>query len=202
MKYTTISSIIISSVLHPLVMPILMILILFCVPSVFSMIPLSMKLLTLGLSILFVTIIPAFGMIVLKYYKLISNYELTIRLERVYPLLITIVSVGCGFLAIKGFNYIPLVKQLYLVFIVLLSIFALITMWWKISMHMTGIGGLCGFLFLLGAHYSIPLQGEMMMALLGAGLLGFARLALKRHTPMQVLMGFLLGFAVIAVLMW
>ncbi|MGL5682970.1 MAG: hypothetical protein ACRDDZ_07935 [Marinifilaceae bacterium] len=202
MKTSTLLARIFSVVFHPLFMPIIMIIVVFCVPSVFSAVPKTIKWLTTCVSVAFMTIVPALGMLSLKKLNLISNYELTVRTERVYPLLITILSVGVGFLILRGVEQIPVVLRLYLVLIVLLSVFSLITMWWKISMHMLGIGGLCGFLFYMGARVGVDVRWELMLAFIAAGMLGFARLKLKRHTPMQVLCGFLLGFGAVAGLMW
>lgn len=191
-----------STVFHPLIMPVIMIIIVFAVPSLFSMVPRAVMWYTIGITVGFVTVIPAIGMILLKKFNIISNYELTERTERLYPLLITILSTGIGFLILRDVQYIPVILRLYLVLIVLLSVFSLITMWWKISMHLMGIGGLCGFLFYMGACFSIELRWEIIVSFLAAGLLGYARMELKRHTPMQVLAGFALGFGAVAGLMW
>ena len=48
----------------------------------------------------------------------------------------------------------------------------------------------------------VDVRVVLMLTFVAAGLLGFARLKLKRHTPMQVLCGFLLGFGMVAGLMW
>jgi membrane-associated phospholipid phosphatase len=64
---------------------------------------------------------------------------------------------------------------------------------WKISAHLTGIGGLLGGIcsFALYAHY-IPMA-LIMFVLVMALLLMYARLYLNAHSPLQVVAGFLLG---------
>jgi hypothetical protein len=71
---------------------------------------------------------------------------------------------------------------------------AIISLWWQISAHAAGIGGvigaLAGILIQFGeTELFIPLLCLIFMA----GYLIAARLALNAHTPAQVGLGFLLG---------
>jgi membrane-associated phospholipid phosphatase len=70
----------------------------------------------------------------------------------------------------------------------------LINLKWKISLHMIGMGGLCGVFFavseLLYENNITLLSG----ALLVSGLLGTARIRLGAHYPSQIYAGFFLGF--------
>jgi hypothetical protein len=70
-----------------------------------------------------------------------------------------------------------------------------ITLRWKISAHMVGIGGLLGALLgvmvVHGAHAPVVLA----LAFVAAGALGTARLLVSDHTPAQVYVGTLLGTA-------
>lgn len=69
----------------------------------------------------------------------------------------------------------------------------IINHWWKISAHLTGIGGLLGGIFSFALNYStLPLMLIIIVLLLSL-LLMYARLYLQAHTPMQVVCGFLLG---------
>ena len=75
--------------------------------------------------------------------------------------------------------------------------------WWKISAHATGIGGV------VAALYQIHIQGlsafnlfwVFCVTILLAGILGTSRLILKRHTVLQVLAGFAVGFACVDLMM-
>ena len=61
------------------------------------------------------------------------------------------------------------------------------------SMHMTAIGGFCGFLMVFALRYGMNVRTELMCLLLLAGLLGSCRLYLGKHTPAQVYAGFFFG---------
>jgi membrane-associated phospholipid phosphatase len=69
----------------------------------------------------------------------------------------------------------------------------IINHWWKISAHLTGIGGLIGGVCSFAMNYSILPVGLVITLLLISLLLMYARLYLNAHTPMQVICGFLLG---------
>ncbi len=73
----------------------------------------------------------------------------------------------------------------------------LITLFWKISAHATGMGGVIGFMLALNYCYAeemlfYPIVGTVVLA----GALLSARLRLNAHTPAQVLAGLLLGFTI------
>ena len=69
----------------------------------------------------------------------------------------------------------------------------IINHWWKISAHLTGIGGLLGGICSFALNYSILPLMLIIIVLLLSLLLMYARLYLHAHTPMQVVCGFLLG---------
>lgn len=77
--------------------------------------------------------------------------------------------------------------------IVALLIVTIINHWWKISAHLTGIGGLLGGICSFALNYSVLPIYLIIIALLLSLLLMYARLYLNAHTPLQVVCGFLLG---------
>ena len=70
---------------------------------------------------------------------------------------------------------------------------AIINRWWKISAHLTGIGGLLGGICSFSLCYVTLPIGLIITVLLLSLLLMYARLYLQAHTPMQVVCGYLLG---------
>ena len=69
----------------------------------------------------------------------------------------------------------------------------LISLKWHISAHTIGTGGIIGLLLTLALFYRIEILGYLMVSILIAGLISFARLSLDAHTPKQVYSGLLLG---------
>lgn len=88
---------------------------------------------------------------------------------------------------------------LYIGFIALgamgaIGLITLINRWWKISAHLTGMGGLLGglFTYCLGIG-ALPTIGTMGLWLGMTLALMYARIYLKAHTASQVSAGWLLG---------
>lgn len=78
-----------------------------------------------------------------------------------------------------------------------------ITFRWKISIHMTAIGGFVAFVLRLVQSGLMLFGGAgwLAAAIVAAGLVGTARLILYRHTPWQVAAGFLNGFLCVYLMM-
>ncbi len=76
---------------------------------------------------------------------------------------------------------------------------AIVTIWWKISAHMTGIGGLIGGIYIVGIATHTNTSTAIAIAFLCAGLIASARLQLNKHTPLQLLAGFANGWATITI---
>jgi membrane-associated phospholipid phosphatase len=70
----------------------------------------------------------------------------------------------------------------------------LVNHWWKISAHMSGIGGLLGAVITLTYYFKDNTMWLYMALFVIAGLVAFSRLKLKAHTIWQVLAGFFVGF--------
>jgi membrane-associated phospholipid phosphatase len=82
----------------------------------------------------------------------------------------------------------------------------IVNFWWKISAHMAGIGGLLALLWQIDAMeleiISRPwMVAYILIAIILSGLLGSARLLLKRHTLPQVIAGFLNGLICVSLMM-
>ena len=77
-----------------------------------------------------------------------------------------------------------------------IGLVALINRWWKISAHLTGIGGLVGGVMAYCLGIGTMPTWTVMAILFGVSILMmWARLKLNAHTDMQVSAGWLLGLA-------
>lgn len=79
---------------------------------------------------------------------------------------------------------------------VAIGLIALINRYWKISAHLTALGGLFGGMmaYCLGIG-AIPTRGTLALWLALSLLLMFARVRLDAHTPAQVCTGWLMGIS-------
>ncbi|HHV85846.1 MAG TPA: hypothetical protein GXX42_08555 [Petrimonas sp.] len=193
---------IISSVFQPLLMPIYSILLLF-VYTHFKFLFAGQFWTIMVPVILFSFAVPGVLIYVVYRLKLISDLSLKIRKERFIPYSIVLVS----YLIMIFYYYRIGMPDWFLMLVassiavILIAIF--ITIWWKISAHMFGIGGLLGGVMSVSYFIERSNPFYLFMALfIVSGLVGVSRLILRRHTFGQVVGGFLLGFTTSFLFVW
>ncbi len=141
-------------------------------------------------------VVPMLLVLMLKKLGIVQDLGLNGRKERLYPYLITILSLaGAGwFMLSKGA---PLWCGMFYFGGALTGVVnMLINFRWKISAHAAAIAGVVALLVCLSRegipHPHIDVWISCTIAL--AGLLGSARVWLGRHTVLQVLAGSAVGF--------
>ena len=173
----------VSMLFHPLLLPLYVLFITFNTGTVFTYIPAYTQNMSYLLTLLGVTLIPLLCLPLLKWLGLIEGYRLVQKQDRVFPVLVTIVGAFIVFYFSRNLPYSNIVRQFYLIMVIMLSGFMIVTIRWKISMHMTAIGALCGFVFILGMKYLGDVINLLPLLILVSGLVASARLYLKQHTP-------------------
>jgi membrane-associated phospholipid phosphatase len=137
---------------------------------------------------------------------LLQNLRMEDRSRRIVPFLFTTFIYGADtFLLTRNLSSLHLSVVILAAVSVCIGLVTLVTLFWKISAHAVGTGGLLGFLFGIVYDFAaIELLYPTLACVLATGLLLSARLYLNAHTPAQVAAGFLLGLAVCftAVVMW
>ncbi|MEO6904091.1 MAG: hypothetical protein ABI315_13215 [Bacteroidia bacterium] len=93
-------------------------------------------------------------------------------------------------------NFLTIFQLFILGSILCILLTLIINIKWKISAHAIGIGGLIGTLMVMISKFHIHLENFFLIAILLAGCIGYARLRLQAHTPTQVYLGLVLGFAI------
>lgn len=118
------------------------------------------------------------------------------RQERKIPYLITAIFYFSESYFLLNAEVPVLVKALMFGATLLVISVLLVNLFWKISAHMVGIGGLCGMMIAVSYRIQINLHFVIILLFLIAGLVAFSRLKLNAHNPAQVYLGFLLGILV------
>ena len=120
------------------------------------------------------------------------------REERLLPFALISLSMASAYYLLFSF-YAVKVEPIIIFFYVgcLLSIISalVITLTWKISIHMIGIGGFTGAVFLLNYLSKSNNLAMLVGVIFISGFVAYSRLTLKAHTIKQVVAGFTLGFA-------
>ena len=140
--------------------------------------------------------LPVLCMLFLIKFDIISSLEMKEKHERPIPLLLT---GGCLILSLKLTEkllaFTPVLKKELVGAIIIILLASIISKFWKISLHMLGVGGLIGVLVSLQYLYG-GLSSMIIYFMLIAGITAMARIYLKAHNHSQIYVGFIVGFII------
>ena len=184
-----------SILLYPMWMPLYGV-ILFCLAArkLLPILPASYMGMCIAGTAILTLIIPIILLVFLWRKGYIDSLHIDNAKQRTTPYIYTLICYGFWAYFVRVTVKMPTFMLLVAIgaMVALLAV-TIINHWWKISAHLTGIGGLLGGIFSFALNYStLPLMLIIIVLLLSL-LLMYARLYLQAHTPMQVVCGFLLG---------
>ena len=204
---------IISFIFHPLLIVTYMLALLLLVnPYLFGVSSIGDKASKLLLLQIFLStfFIPGVAVVMLRFTGMIQSFQMETKQERIGPYIIT----GLFYLwMFRNFLDNPSIPTAFTSFLLGATIglfFAFfINIFSKISAHAVGVGGLLGMVVITMLLFSydtftimmaqgtleVSMSTILLMAILIAGLVGTARLALQAHDPMDLYGGYLVGFA-------
>ena len=166
----------------------------------FSITPIVFTILTYGtnirevnhfhylITLLFSTIIPFITFLILRKLKYISDYNISIRYERVLPLYLSSIYFLFGYSILYKLDANIMIQGLMFCYTVNTFIVALITKFWKISLHAISLSGPLTALWIQGFQHPLIMSSLILCVCL-------SRWFLKAHTKSQVIGGTL--FAII-----
>jgi len=186
----------ISILLHPMFMPLLVLhLTLLALPSIAF--TLSQNLLLIyGILVFSTMVLPLISIVWLLRKGKVSSLEMSNHKERSLPLFKTVIWMSFGYYLLQNLLfYAPILKAELLGAIIIILIAAMVSKFWKISLHLLGIGGVVGVFIALQIMHGGFLY-LLLFFILFSGLLGVARIKQKAHNHAQVYVGFLVGLSV------
>lgn len=182
-----------SFLLHPLFMPTYGLLILFQAGSVVTFMSWEIKAYLLMVVVVNTLLLPMLILPVFVKRKLAKDYSFSERKERFLPLLFSFILFAITLYFLARIPISPVIK-LFMLGSTLAVLFTLIiNFFWKISIHMVGIGGLLGVLFFVILQMLSSLVGFLLMGVLFSGVIGTSRLYLGVHDLRQIAAGYALG---------
>ena len=188
---------IISIIFNPLLMPTYGLLILLNSETYFSMLPFHAKKVIFIIVFITTCLLPLAFLPLFMYQNLLKDFEMPTIKERIIPFSTMTILYFMGYLILNQMDVPSTIANVLLAGAITILIMLLITLRWKISAHMAGIGALTGAIII----FSYYLKTNLIIFLLGsifiAGLLGTSRLILNHHTPTQIYSGFGLGLTVL-----
>ncbi len=185
---------IISTVFHPLLMPVFGLLIIFNTDSYLNyVIADDLKKAVLILVTVSTFAIPVLITLLLLNRKFINSLDMETQKERVIPYAFTIIFYIFTLYLLKRVPIPPIIFNFIIGATLSVILAFIINIKWKISAHMIGVGGLVGALMCISILLEIYITPFIALALLAAGLVGTSRLILNAHNQGQIYAGFLLG---------
>ena len=149
-----------------------------------------------GIVIFCTIILPLLSIFFLMRRGRVSSLEMSNHKERSPPLFRTAIWMSLGFFMLDSvLLYTPILKAEILGAILIVLFAGIISRFWKISLHLLGIGGVVGVFIALQIMHGDFLYLLLLFILL-SGLLGVARIKQKAHNYAQVYAGFLVGLSV------
>ena len=137
--------------------------------------------------LIFSNIIPIITVLYLKYKKIISDLDASIKEHRILPLSLGVVYASLGFIFLYNIQANVYVQGLMFSYITNSIIIILITKYWKISIHAIGVTGPFAVLYLFDYKY-------ITLMILITILVCAARIILNAHDFKQVTIGSIFGF--------
>ena len=184
---------VVSFIFTPFYLPLLGLIAMF-VFSYFNMLLWSYKIMVVGMAWFFTVLLPTFLIRLYRRYQGWTPIELSQKERRMVPY---VISILCYFACVNLMEqmHIPhFMGSIIIAALFIQIVCAFINVWWKISTHTAGIGGVAGALFVFGEYFNFNPVWWLCGVLLLAGVLGTSRMILRQHTLAQVSAGFFVGF--------
>jgi len=183
-----------SIIFHPLLIPFYGIFIIFNSGTYFSYVSPDVKKIILSVYFISTIILPLSSAPFLIYQKLITNWQLDNHKDRVLPIFIlSICYIFAWFML--GRIQIPHLFIAYIKYISIAMIIAgLISVKYKISIHMIGMGVLTGLILGLSFRQLVDLHIFLIVIFIASGIVGTTRLLKENSKPYLIYAGYTLGF--------
>lgn len=181
-----------SSVFRPSYYPTLgtLILILFTYLSIF---PMKFKLWLLSMVIIFTFLLPALGVFIYRRLHGWSSAELRKRHKRLVPY---IINLCCYYYLMRILHtaHMPFFVTAIIGISLLIQVTCIIiNLWWKVSMHAAGSGGVIGAILAYSFIFGYNPVWWLCLAVFVSGCVMTSRMILRQHTLGQVIGGTLIG---------
>jgi len=185
---------VISYILHPLLVPTYIIIFLLNMDVFLAfMIPFTVRLWIISMFFSITFLMPAMMIWMMQRKGIITSMQMEMRSERFFPLLLTTIFWAIGYILLSRTG-LPVIYYRYLLGgIAALIVAMIVNHFWKISLHMLGMGGLTGVFLGFSLRIGVDILLLISILIILSGLVGYARLKVNSHNPPQVYAGYIVG---------
>ena len=189
---------IISLVFQPLLMPTYAFLMLMNM-DMYANLPLLWRLVAIIGTFTFTGVLPAVTIFLMMRKGEVNDLFISKREERTMPYLFSFMAYVFWVLFLyRTLQFLPnYVVAMGIGSVVSIIVIVIVNLKWKISAHLSGIGGLTGAIFGICFRTALNPVWLFTLILFISALVALSRIELKAHTPSQTLAGFVVGFLMI-----
>ncbi|MFO8234423.1 MAG: hypothetical protein R6U04_03310 [Bacteroidales bacterium] len=119
------------------------------------------------------------------------------RKERIVPFAVIFIMYAISYYLLRNMGVPATINNVILGGASTILFLTLLTLRWKISAHMAGIGALTGVLCIFSFFLKANFLPYIMLSILIAGFIGTSRIILKAHTPSEIYTGYGLGVVMV-----
>jgi membrane-associated phospholipid phosphatase len=183
----------ISIILHPLIIPTLGVLIILYSGLDFTLLTYEQKRGVLLVIFLSTYVIPLSFMPFFMLRKAGFTIYMETTRERLMPFFLTSAVYFIAFYFLRKIGIPAFILNYIFASAIAVLLTTIVTNFWKISIHLVGIGGITGLLFFMAIHFNYDVFLFSTLSFLLAGFIGSSRLTLNVHSLSQVFAGYALG---------
>ena len=158
------------------------------------LLPWGYKIFIISIVYVFTVFMPTVGITLFRLFKKWTHLELSHREHRHMPYVVALLSYTACLVIMTRINAAMFFRGVVMAALVSQIICVIINVWWKVSTHMVGIGGLVGALNAFSILFFYNPVWPFCVLLLLSGVLGTSRIILRQHSLAQVLNGFGIGY--------
>ena len=183
---------IISMIFTPFYLPLVSLVALF-IFSYMSRLPLFYQLKVVILVYLFTVFLPSILIHLYRRYQGWTTFQMGRKERRMVPYIIAIMCYFTCYYLMTVMRIPQFMANIVVTALAIQVVCALVNIWWKICIHMAGIGGMAGALLAISLVFQFNPLWWLSVIILVAGLVGTARMILRQHSLRQIVGGFMVG---------
>lgn len=181
-----------SSIFRPQYFPLVGFLALFLF-TYLSLLPLSFKALIMIIVLMGTLLLPRLTIRIWRQTNGLKLHHLRLREHRSFPYLVFLLFYAFTLHFLARFHLPFYMGGILVSSLMIQAACLLINIWWKISVHSAGAGGIIGALIAFSLLFNFNPVWWLSLCIIIAGLVGSSRMLLRQHTLWQVLAGTFLG---------
>ena len=181
-----------SSIFRPQYFPLVGFLALFLF-TYLSLLPLSFKALIMIIVLMGTLLLPRLTIRIWRQTNGLKLHHLRLRKHRSFPYLVFLLFYAFTLHFLARFHLPFYMGGILVSSLMIQAACLLINIWWKVSVHSAGAGGIIGAVVAFSLLFNFNPVWWLSLCIIIAGLVGSSRMLLRQHTLWQVLAGTFLG---------